>query len=170
MGVFMPLITAEYATPHQPNGKDSYRPTILSDAGLLSRLVVELRFLRLRLRADWPAFKKHPIQVIRRTLADLVRALTSDYRRLITTALALCVVSLTILFILISDQTIKTQQAAGLNDAEIEILNLSPPTASDHGVGVGSKGRVGLDVGHGEGSLPKRKSSHGGGSGGDKTN
>ena len=167
----MPLITAEYATPHQPNGKDSYRPTILNDAGLLSRLVVELRFLQLRLRADWPSFKEHPIQVIRRTLADLVRVLTSDHRRQTTTALALCVVSLTILFILINDQTIKTQQAAGLNDAEIEILNLSPPTAltaSDHGVGVGSKGRVGLDVGHGDGSLPKRKSSHGGGSGGDR--
>lgn len=170
MGVSMPIITAEYTIPQQPNGKDSYRPTILTDAGLLSRLALELRFLQLRLRADWPAFKAHPLQVTRRAWNDLLRALTSDQRRLASTAFGLCLVSLTILFILISDRTIKTQQAAALKDAEIEILNLSPttPTASDHGVGVGSKGRVGLDVGHGEGSLPERKSSHGGGSGGDR--
>lgn len=170
MGVSMPLITAEYAIPQQPNGKDSYRPTILNDSGLLSRLALELRFLQLRLRADWPAFKEHPLQVVLRTLADLLRALTSDQRRLATTALGFCVVMLTILFVLISDR-IKTQQAARLKEAEIEILNLSPPTtltASDHGVGAGSKGRVGLEVGHGEGSLPERKSSRGGGSGGDR--
>lgn len=167
----MPFITTEYAIPHHQNEKDSYRLTILNDTGLLSRLAIELRFLQRRLKADWPAFKEHPFQVVRRTLADLLRALTSDQRRLATTALGLCVVLLTILFVLISDRTIKTQQAAALKDDEIEILSLSPPTtpsSSDHGVGVGSKGRVGLDVGHGEGSLPERKSSHGGGSGGNR--
>ena len=171
MGIFMQLSDATYAFPHQPNGKDSYRPTILSDAGLLSRLALELRFLHRRLRADWPAFKERPLKVIGRTFVDSLRALRSDQRRLATTALALCVVLLTILSILISDRTIKTQHAAALNGSEIEILNLSPPTtptASEHGVGAGSKGRVGLDVGHGEGSLVERKSSHGGGSGGDR--
>lgn len=166
----MPINTAEYILPHQPNERASYRPTILSDAGLLSRLVLELRFLQRRVRADWPDFKEHPIQVTRRVSNDLLRAFTSDQRRLATTALASCVVSGTILFILISDRTIKTQHAAALNGSEIEILNLSPTTtltSSEHGVGAGSKGRVGLDVGHGEGSLPERKSSHGGGSGGD---
>jgi TonB family protein len=165
----MPLEIAKLSPHYQET--DAYHLTILNDAGLLSRLTLELRFLDRRLRTAWPAFKEHPLEVTRSASNDLFRALMSDHRRLATAALASCVVALTILFVLFSDRPIKRQYAAALNDSEIEILSLSPPSTPREpkpGVGAGSKGRVGFDVGAGEGSLQERKSAHGGGSGGER--
>ncbi len=46
----------------------SYEPTILSSAGLLSRLAVEIRFLLKSFRSSWPAFKEDPLDFARTLL------------------------------------------------------------------------------------------------------
>ena len=50
----------------------SYEPTILSSAGLFSRLSVEVRFLVTTLRSSWLAFKEKPIQFALSTGVEFV--------------------------------------------------------------------------------------------------
>ena len=167
----MQLSAAAYAVPHPHKTRFNYQPTILTNAGLLKRLSIEVTFLLFRMKASWPAFKQNPLGFARRAAAELLQAPAVEHRALATTV-ALFVVCSSVLFVLIKSGTSRTSELTLKNadDASVQMLELAPeaPTPiGDKAIGIGFLGRVGLDRGKGEGSHPEPREAQGGGSGGD---
>jgi TonB family protein len=167
----MQLNAAAYAIPYHHKARFSYQPTILSNAGLLSRLATEVTFLRTRVKSCWPAFKQDPLAFARRTVVELLHNRAADHRA-ISTTVSLFVVCSAVVFVVINDETPRASHLALKNAAEapIQIIELATTPAAaptGKGIGTGSLGRVGFDRGRGEGSQPEPKRSQGGGSGGD---
>jgi TonB family protein len=173
MGVTMQSSDAAYALPHPQKARFTFQPTILSNAGLLSRLSIEVKFLVTSLKNGWPAFKQDPLGFAKQTAVDSFRSLTRDRRMLAMRTVALFVVSSLALLLVIKDGSSPTNLLALKNadDASVQMLDLAPAIAApttDKGIGTGSLGRVGFDRGRGEGSHPEPMRAHGGGSGGDR--
>lgn len=151
-----------------------YQPTILSSAGLLERLAVELRFLLDRLRKAWPDLKSDPLTFTKRVAVDVNNFLSERLGARSTLAGAFTSLSLVlsvVFFVLLQGTATKSDTAVNNGDkSSVKIVTLSPSDPSqipsDQGVGTGSKGRVGFDRDKGEGSRPKPKRARGGGSGG----
>jgi TonB family protein len=159
---------------HSQERSYEYQPTMLSSTGLLERLTMEMGFLVDRLRKAWPDLKRDPLTFTKEAAIDLGYLLKQRLGARDTLAgasTALFLVLSVVIFVLTQGTAKVIISTATLGDrSSVEILTLSPPipipTTSDAGIGTGLKGRVGFDVGKGEGSHSKPMRAQGGGSGG----
>jgi TonB family protein len=153
-----------------------YRVTIVDGAGLLSRLRLEVSFVRSLVRVAWPEFKRDPIGFAARWAIDSAHTLRRSFGREVLAGtlggLLIVLSAIGIVFVLEKNRPSSRDLSNGHEDlAQIEIIPLSPleqiSSSFDLGIGVGSRGRVGFATGRGEGSNPEpKKPSGGGGSGG----
>jgi TonB family protein len=150
-----------------PRGRRTFAVTIIDPAGLLSRLLSEIRFQHQQMKTIWPRFKLDPRGVTAEIMVHnihQVRRLCRTPNVLAALAISLLVVlSLTISVALIDKAQLQNQTTrAGQEELQL-IATLSP---AGNGVGEGSVGKVGFKRGTGEGSDPQKKSARGGGGGG----
>ena len=150
-----------------------FKLTMISNAGLLSRLTVEVSFVIDQLRRAWPDFKRNPIRVGRRAVigsARRFRALVRQPNVLTGTATALLLVLSAILALIFVGRTPKVTAADQDREEVVEMLSFNlpgeAPKPEGSGVGVNSNGRVGMAKGKGEGSAAEPKPAHGGGGSG----
>jgi TonB family protein len=148
--------------------------TIVSDVGLVQRLLIELGFVLDRAKASWPSFKSNPIAFTGTELRELRGLLKQSLTRphvlsgSLTAALLVTAIILSVLLLEKHPRRID----ASVDDSEavsrtVEIdLRTEEKPRTDAGVGAGEKGRVGFDSGRGEGSRPVPAKARGGGSGG----
>lgn len=165
-------LNAAYAAHHFRPEEFNYQPTLLNDAGLLSRLLIEIRFLLTSLKNSWPAFRQDPVAVAKRIAVELLQR-RANQRRLATTTVALLVVSCAVLFVLIKGGRANGDRLTVKNPDEsaaviLNLLTHSAPSHTDNGIGDGSLGRLGFSHGRGEGSNQEPRKAQGGGSGGNK--
>src|SRR5258706_2817692 len=110
-------------------GRQEFELTIVSDQGLLSRLVAELEFVLSRMRTGWPSFKRHPIVFTRNQLRQLQRwsrQITARPHVLSGASAAVLLVSAIILGVLLLEK--HSARSAGLTDKSDE---LSPTVEID---------------------------------------
>ncbi len=155
---------------------NEYHPTLLNNRGLLERLVVEIEFTVFRVKTAWPDFKRDPVGFGKATLSASTTLLKQQLSgsTLASRMVAVSVVLTAVLAVALVDRIdFQSGDERETNPAQelAQILTIPAtqqiPDPSDTGVGVGSKGRVGLEVGKGEGSRPETKRARGGGGGGD---
>jgi TonB family protein len=149
-----------------------YQPTIIETRPLISRLMVQLAFLRDELRRTWTEFKTNPraftIATARQRFLDLRRLLTTPY---VAPALLSAIVLIMSLFIAVPVLEKRIQRVDVLTGEEPELtfIDLSRPLDSneDWRIGRNGIGRVGFRDGvGGEGSAHSPRPAGGGGGGG----
>lgn len=151
-----------------------FRLTMMDHTTLPQRLMRELHFLIGQLKQEWPLVKRDPIgsgkRVIAATKLRLKNLLAAPNSiAAIATAVALLTAAGILAFSSTSSSASIAQQSDPNSTELVQIVELlpAPNTHSlDPGVGAGSRGRVGLNHGNGEGSAPQPKKSTGGGGGG----
>ena len=148
-----------------------FRVTMIDNASLPERLARELRFLFYQLWLAWPGLKRDPIGVGRRTILEgwshLRRAAAPNLLAALAAAILL-VLSAGLILVLVGNRSKENELQGGPGEL-VQIVDFPPnpdTNKEDHGVGAGSKGRVGLANGKGEGSAPEPKKSRGGGGSG----
>ena len=155
---------------------NEYQPTIIESGLLLSRLAVEIDFLKTELRLAWLDFKEHPKQFTTQTIHDFFKRSRVIVQAMPATSIALVIVTIAICAALLIDRK-KSESAAFIDDdanPDLVIIDgLARPqakseTKSDSSIGKGGPGRVGFNSGKGEGSGPTPQLARGGGSGGDR--
>jgi len=155
---------------------NEYQPTIIESGLLLSRLAVQIDFLRTELKSAWIEFQKHPKQFAKQTIHDFFKRSRVIVHAIPATSIALIVVGLIVTMALLIDGR-KTESSAGIDDltnTEIAIVDLSnqpvskPEAKPDSSIGKDGKGRVGFNSGRGEGSGATPKLARGGGGSGDR--
>ena len=147
--------------------------TLLSDVPLSHRLLAELSFFINRFKKRWPDFKEHPVKVINSEVRDLGRILTDAFRRpqvaagLLTSIMV--ILSVTLIVAVIDQRAVNRTKEDDPDDLQVVTINFpeSLNNMPDPGIGAGEKGRVGFELGRGEGSQPEPARSRGGGGGGD---
>jgi TonB family protein len=151
-----------------------FKLTMISNAGLLFRLVTEISFIIVQLRRAWPDFKRDPIRVGRLAviaLARRFRALVLQPNVLTGTATAVLLVLSAVLALLLGGRTPSVPVPDQDREETVEMISVNlpgePPKPEGSGIGVNSNGRVGLAHGKGEGSKAESNPAHGGGGGGD---
>ena len=153
-----------------------YQPTIIESGLLLSRLAVQIDFLRTELKRAWIEFQEHPKQFTKQTIHDFFKRSRAIVHAIPATSIALIVVGLIVTMALLIDRR-KTETSAGIDDLakpEIVMVDLSsqpvskPEVKPDSSIGKDGKGRVGFNSGTGEGSRPTPKLARGGGGSGDR--
>lgn len=151
-----------------------YRLTLLSNDGLLTRLSTELKFCKYQLKRAWPSFRRDPVGFSKSQVTKWVSVVRDTLRTTPALASGLIAMSIVISAVLLVMLTQRPKQennfAENSGKFSVEIVSLAPLVNSlkpfDAGVGSGSKGRVGLADGRGEGSNANPKRSQGGGTGG----
>ncbi len=155
---------------------NQYHPTIIESGLLLSRLAVQIDFLRTELKRAWIEFQEHPKEFTKQTVHDFFKRSRAIVHAIPATSIALIVVGLIVTMALLIDRR-KTESSAGIDDltnTEIAIIDLSkqpvskPEAKPDSSIGKDGTGRVGFSRGKGEGSGPTPKLARGGGGGGDR--
>lgn len=152
-----------------------YRPTIISEKSLPSRLAYQILFLIERVKLAWPRFRSNPRAFLNETTIELAQRLRLAFARpYLRAGLA---TALTIVLSIVGSVTMMEKRVAKPTDADdvidatqITFANISTPTTdSKTGVGAseGENGRVGFAKGRGEGSGPTPARAQGGGGGGD---
>lgn len=150
--------------------------TMVSDDGLISRLLIELEFILSQFRESWPLFKRNPVAFAGNQVRELKRLLKQTLARphvLSGSLTALLLVSAIILTVLFLEK--HSQKLKGVVDhgdelsqlVEIDLRNEERPN-TDSGIGASGNGRVGFERGKGEGSRPVPAKARGGGGGGDQ--
>lgn len=148
-----------------------FRVTMIDNASLWERLRKELRFLLYQLKLAWPDLKRDPIGFGGRTFWDgwLQLRRTATPNSLVALAAAMLLVLSTGVLLVLIDRKAKSKVPVDVERFETAWL-INPTSADapkeDHGVGAGTKGRVGFRSDKGEGSGPKPRQSTGGGTGG----
>jgi TonB family protein len=154
----------------------AYRPTIMGDDSLASRLAIQILFLVEQSRAAWPRFKADPFLFLSDHFAQIKQSvrLACARRNLMTGlvvsfAAVFCVV---LMVTVIDRQALRHAMSEDSDDLASPIMiNLQTAPAADQqaGVGAGANGRVGFNKGRGEGSAPTPARAQGGGGGGDRS-
>lgn len=121
----------------------AYQPTVLEHKLLLSRLAMQIAFVK-------DEFKKDP----RGFVAQSARALLRNPRIILAAAVATVV----LVVVLKSPTTTRLDRLAIDDDQSPDVVIYEP---------IAGAGRVGFNEGTGEGSGPRRQQAHGGGGGGD---
>jgi TonB family protein len=163
------------ATLEIKHGRDAratgdFHLTMINSAGLARRLSSEVVFAIEQMRRVWPEFKREPITVARREITSLLIWLRSVLQPnavlgLVSAVLLICCISLGVILL------------GGGHKADVaeygevvEVLDFRLPqqviAANDDKIGTGTKGRVGFNVGKGEGSEAQQKFARGGGGSG----
>ncbi len=142
---------------------DEFRPTIIESRSLLSRLAIEIDFL-----------KHNPRYFAAYTINELAELLRTKAQLIPATAIAIVVIAIAISVTLQVDRK-RSVSAATTNTepAPEEVVMLDPDksqpaTKPDTGIGKGGKGRVGFQNDKGEGSGASPKLARGGGGGGER--
>lgn len=175
-------VTVVSELPNAPTQLDSYPQatsrrgfyvTLIDHTSLLERLARELRFLVHQLKQAWPALRDDPGGFTGNALLEarrrLRRTLSASNSRAAITAAMLVLVSAAMILIFNDRLSKRTKGADQASEDPARILTFLPEpdvNQKDPGIGAGSKGRVGLANGKGEGSAPEPRKSTGGGSGG----
>ena len=155
---------------------NEYQPTIIESGLLLSRLALQIDFLRTELEHAWLEFQAHPKRFANQTIHDFFKRSRVIVHAIPATSIALIVVGLTVTLALLVDRR-RTESTAANDDGsktEIVMVDFSnqpiskPETKPDSSIGKDGKGRVGFNNGTGEGSGVTPKLARGGGSGGDR--
>ena len=148
--------------------------TMVSDTGLIPRLVIELEFVLSQFRKSWPAIKRNPIAFTGNQVSELKRLLKQTLGRphvLSGSLTAVLLVSALILSVLFLEKhsprptTLANNSDELSQTIEIDLRNNEEP-GTDSGIGAEGKGRVGFEQGKGEGSRLIPAKARGGGSGG----
>lgn len=162
------------SSDHPAARHPEFRLTMISTAGLWSRLTTEVSFVIDQSRRAWPDFKRNPIIVGKRAISESVsriKALMLQPNALTGMATALLLVLGAVLALIFLGRTPRAPVASQDREEVVEIFSLNlpgePPKPEGSGVGVNSNGRVGLANGKGEGSEAEPKPAHGGSGGGD---
>ena len=148
---------------------NEYIPTIIDSRSLLPRLANELKSLEQECKKAWPHFKRHPLLMT----AEWTR---SGVRRIVHALLAPNVVAAFIgvgfvtMFVLLADRS-RTPgvEIDNLNEEVVSkssMLDVIVIKRADNTSGRNGTGRVGFNVGKGEGSSELRRQARGGGGGG----
>lgn len=154
---------------------NEYQPTIIESGLLLSRLAVQIDFLRTELKRAGIEFQEHPKQFTKQAIHDFFKRSRAIVHAIPATSIALIVVGLIVTIALLIDRR-KTETSAGINDMakpEIVMVDLSnqpvskPEVKPDSSIGKDGKGRVGFNSGRGEGSGATPQLARGGGGSGD---
>ena len=147
--------------------------TMVSEVGLIHRLVVELNFLIEQVKQAWPSFRDHPAGFTTNQLSQLSKWLSQILgRQYVLSGLltAILLVSSIILSVLLLEnrppRSIRETGADEIADTVTIDFQDAPKPSSDSGVGAGKRGRVGFERGSGEGSRPVPARAKGGGGGG----
>ncbi|HEX3185723.1 MAG TPA: energy transducer TonB [Pyrinomonadaceae bacterium] len=155
---------------------NQYQPTIIESGLLLSRLAVEIDFLKTQLKLAWIDFQRHPKQFTKQTLRGCLQRSRVIVRALPATSVALVILTIAIAFALLVDRK-KSDSTAFIDDEakpEIVMLNpanqaaAKPETKPASSIGKDGKGRVGFQSGTGEDSGATPKLARGGGGGGER--
>lgn len=148
--------------------------TLMDQAPLWNRLVLEIRFVISAMRADWPRMRSEPGSYFKEKVIELAsltleKIKQPDQLRGALTAGVVLLVAVAGVFYL-DGNSAHSAQPTGPADPEFVSQIISFPKEPDplegKGVGLNSNGRVGFNQGRGEGSLREPKQSHGGGGGG----
>ena len=155
---------------------NEYQPTIIESGFLLTRLAVQIAFLRTELKRAWIEFQAHPKQFTKQTIRDFLNRSRVIVHAIPATSIALIVVGLAVTIALLVDR--RKADAAGLTDDEansevvmVDFTNqpvTKRETKPESSIGKDGKGRVGFNSGKGEGSGATPKLARGGGGGGDR--
>jgi TonB family protein len=178
-------VTEQFALGTEPiasmgrgdSGEPEYRLTIIEDAGLVSRLMDQIKLVAHESELTWPEFKRAPLGFTRRLVSGYSAAFGKFLRRpnvaVAITSAVFVVVSVLVAIVLIDRMHLRrTQQQVAKQQVkeELELTEMLPEdqkeTPPDEGIGTGKEGRVGFNKGKGEGSEPKFKKASGGGGGG----
>lgn len=145
-----------------------YQPTIIETRPLLSRLAIQLAFLREELKRSWPEFKKNPVACTKAKTRELLQVLRSSPNAIPGTIAAVVAITCGIVMLLVAPRgTGTTDYAMNEEQPEIVFTNLTNPLEGGNpSIGIDGPGRVGFAEGTGEGSGPSQKLAQGGGSGG----
>lgn len=153
---------------------NEYQPTIIESGLLLSRLAVEIEFLKTQLKRAWIDCKNDPKDFTTRALRDLVERSRGMVHAIPATSIALVVVTFAICTALLIDHKRSQAPSSTEDETKPELVMLdftklpdSKPKAADSSIGVNGNGRVGFQRGSGEGSGATPKLARGGGGGGD---
>ena len=149
----------------------AYQPTIIESRPLITRLAIQLVFLRDELKRSWPEFKKDPVAFGKAKAHELLRSLNSSPNAIPATVAAVAAITCGIVMLLVvSNGTRATGYALVEVEPEITFMDLKTPLEPGiNSIGVDGAGRVGFNKGTGEGSGPSRQLAQGGGSGGNHT-
>ena len=147
--------------------------TLIGDARLSQRLAIEIQFVVDQIQRAWPSIKSHPIAFARSEFVELRQRVKQTVARphvvsgAVTAVLVLSALILSVLFLEKHSpkRTNKTESDELTRLFTVDFQSEPTPT-SDQGVGTGEKGRVGFEIGKGEGSRPVPARAQGGGSGG----
>jgi len=137
----------------------------------MKRLSSEVAFAIDQMRRVWPEFKREPITVARREITSSLIWLRTVLQPdavlgLVSAVLIICCISLGVILFGGGHKEIAD---VAENGEVVEVLDFRLPqviAANDKKTGTGTKGRVGFNVGKGEGSETQQKSSRGGGGSG----
>jgi TonB family protein len=149
-----------------------FRVTLIDSASLCERLIIELHYLIDRTRVAWPAFKRDPLGFARRTVSEAATAFRCSAMRGSVASLASALILVFTAFLLlvwIGNEPKTTNEDKFQSRELVQMISVSPNVEAakqDHGVGIGSEGRVGFRVGKGQGAAPDAKRARGGGTGG----
>jgi TonB family protein len=150
-----------------------YQPTIIETRSLLSRLLIQIAFLRDELKRSWFEFKNNPVifsRTMSRHIVQRLRTFLSTPNVIPATLTAVAAITCVILVVVLFDKTASGSPdvAANKGDEEVVMLDPSKPLDSTNkpSTGKDGPGRVGFQDKKGEGSGPSRKLAQGGGGGG----
>lgn len=148
-----------------------YQLTIIETRPLLSRLAIQLAFLREELKRSWPEFKKNPVACTKAKTRELLQVLRSSPNAIPGTIAAIVAITCGIVMLFVAPRgTGSTDFAMNEEQPEIVFMNLTNPLeGGSPSIGVDGPGRVGFAEGTGEGSGPSQKLASGGGGGGNHT-
>jgi TonB family protein len=161
------------------SGKGEFHLTIIEDAGITRRLLGELSAVKHQSQLTWPEFKRDPAGFSRR----LATGYSSSARRFFSkpnvafaSLFAILSVAIAIALLFGLDRwRVHSAELAEKQREDIELTQMinpneipeeKPEEKPDEGIGTGSKGRVGMNKGKGEGSEVQFKRAGGGGGGG----
>ena len=155
---------------------NEYQPTIIESGLLLSRLAVQIDFLRTELKRAWIEFQDHPKQFTKQAIHDSFKRSGVIVQAIPATSIALIAVALTVTMALLIDRrkSESTDASADEGKQEVVMIDLTnqpvskPEIKPDSSIGKDGKGRVGFNSGNGEGSGATPQLARGGGGGGDR--
>lgn len=148
-----------------------YQPTILETRPLISRLAIQIAFVREELKRSWPNFKEDPVTFGRVVTHQLLHSLSSTPNAMPATLAAAVAIAFVIVMALLVDKNTRTTDRALIEvEPEVVMMSFTNPFNSGTGsIGLDGPGRVGFQKGTGEGSGPSPRLAHGGGGGGNHT-
>lgn len=150
-----------------------YQPTIIESGLLISRLVVQIEFLKAERKRVWVDFKTDPAEFIKRFRNDVfqrVKKLLATPHAIPACLTAVVAITSVVMLVVVIDRSGVLRPEPDEAPVELVILNFSPTqdSASGSSIGRDGPGRVGFRSGKGEGSGPTPQRAKGGGGSGNR--